>query len=145
MRRHAAGVCILTAGEGDTLNGMAVTSATSFSFDPPSILVCVNEAASIATELSLGARFGLTVLGQGHKDVAERFSRKPSGRARFAHPAWRLEKDRTPWLQDAPANLQCVVERTVGFGTHVAVIGSVRGVHLGAEQPTLIYRDGAFG
>ena len=35
MRRHAAGVCIISTGTGYEVNGMAVTAATSFSLAPP--------------------------------------------------------------------------------------------------------------
>ena len=144
MRRHAAGVCIISIGEGDQVNGMAVTSATSFSFDPPSVLVCVNERASIATWLREECEFGLTVLGGRHEAVAAAFSRKPSGRPRFDHGAWRLEPGEAPWLEDAPANLACVVECTLVYATHMAVIGRVRAARLGPDGPSLVYRDGRY-
>ena len=144
MRRHAAGVCIVSIGEGEAVNGMAVTAATSFSMEPPSMLVCINEGASIAGELVEGAAFGLTVLGCGHEAVAAAFSRKPSGRPRFDQGAWRLEAGALPWLHDAPANLACVVVRTLAYRTHRAVIGRVDGVHLGEASASLIYRDGVY-
>ena len=34
MRRHAAGVCVITLGTGEEVNGMAATAVTSFSMDP---------------------------------------------------------------------------------------------------------------
>lgn len=144
MRRHAAGVCIVSTGEGEDVNGMAVTSATSFSFDPPSVLVCVNETASIAARLGEGCVFGLTLLGRAHEAVAAAFSRKPSGRPRFDHGAWMLEAGEPPWLADAPANLACVVERTLSYGTHMALIGRVRSAKLGPHGPSLVYRDGRY-
>ena len=144
MRRHAAGVCIISVGAGEAVNGMAVTAATSFSMDPPSMLVCVNENASLAQALREGDAFGLTLLGGGHEAIAAAFSRKPSGRPRFDHGRWRLEAGALPWLEDAPGNLACVVVRTLSYGTHRAIIGRVDGVHLGESSSSLIYRDGAY-
>lgn len=144
MRRHAAGVCIISTGQGEDVNGMVITAATSFSFDPPSVLVCINQSASIASRLDLGASFSLAVLGRQHELVAAGFCRKPSGRARFSHGDWSLEPDELPWLADAPANVACTVERTLSYGSHTAVIGAVRSARLGPDQPSLIYRDGRY-
>jgi flavin reductase (DIM6/NTAB) family NADH-FMN oxidoreductase RutF len=144
MRRHAAGVCVLSAGQGERLNGMAVTAATSFSMDPPSVLVCVNEAASLAPQLVDGACFGLTVLGREHEEVAAAFGSKPSGPARFRHADWRRPGDDAPWLEGAPANLSCIVERRLTYGSHTAVIGRVTAVRLGPDAPSLVFRDGVY-
>ncbi len=123
---------------------MAVTAASSFSMDPPSVLVSVNRSASIHSDLGIGRHFGLTVLGRQHEAVASAFSRKPSGRTRFDHGRWRLEADTPPWLEDAPANLVCFVERSLAYGTHTALVGRVQHVRLGPDEPSLIYRDGRY-
>ena len=144
MRRHAAGVCVITLGTGEEVNGMAATAVTSFSMDPPSLLICVNATASIAKDLTVGAGFGVTFLGRRHEEIVSAFSRKPSGRPRFADPAWRFESDGRPWLADAVANLNCRVQASFAYATHVAVIGDVIGGQVGPEGPSLIYRDGCF-
>ena len=144
MRRHAAGVCVITLGEGEEVNGMAATAVTSFSMDPPSLLICVNGTASIAKDLTVGACFGVTFLGRRHEEIVALFSRKPSGRPRFVDPAWRFEPDGRPWLADAVANLNCKVQTSLAYATHVAVIGDVLSGELGPEGPSLIYRDGCF-
>jgi flavin reductase len=144
MRRHAAGVCVVSVGEGESVNGMTITAATSFSMSPPSILICVNETASVAPLLALGAGFGLTVLGRHQDGIAAAFARRPSGRSRFEHGAWRLGAGRPPRLEDAAANLACTVVEVVAYGSHVAIIGRVDDVHLGAECPSLVYRDGQY-
>ena len=144
MRRHAAGVCILTVGEGEDVNGMAATAVTSFSMSPPSLLACVNQEASIAQVLRPGARFGVTVLGRRHEEVVARFSRKPTGRARFDDDQWRFTIGGRPWLADAIANLACEVQVCFGYATHQALIATVTAARLGPQGPSLIYRDGAF-
>ena len=144
MRRHAAGVCIVTSGLGEAVNGMSATAMTSFSLDPPSILVCVNNAASIADALTHGAAFGVTILDRAHESVAAAFSRKPTGRPRFDSGDWRMEDGSVPWLRDAPANLSCVVVASLVYGSHTALVGRVTGVRLGEDGASLIYRDGIY-
>lgn len=145
MRRHVAGVCIVSAGCGEEANGMAVTAATSFSLDPPSVLICINAAASVSAQLDPGARLTLTVLGADHREVAEAFSRRPAGRARFRTGAWTLPADAPPRLDGAPANLSCRVVRELAFGSHRALVAEVEAVRLGPDAGSLIYRDGTYG
>ncbi len=144
MRRHAAGVCILSTGTGDAVNGMAVTAATSFSAEPPAMLVCVNQSASICAQLSLGTCFCLTLLGTQHAAVAQAFSRKPAGRPRFDHGGWLLEPGHLPVLPDAPANVACRVERVLAYGSHFAFVGLVEQLRLGPDTASLVYRDGTY-
>ena len=144
MRRHAAGVCVITTGTGEEVNGIAATAVTSFSMDPPALLVCVNAAASLAQDLRVGARFGVTLLGRRHEEVVAAFSRKPSGRLRFVDEAWCFDPHGCPRLSDAVANLLCEVKVSVAYATHLAIIGGVCSGQVGPEGPSLIYRDGAF-
>ena len=143
VRRHAAGVCIISTGAGEAVNGMAVTAATSFSMHPPAMLACVNRSASITAQLSSGSRFCLTLLGVQHAPVAQAFSRKPGGRARFDHGTWRLESGELPLMEDAPANISCRIEQVFAYGSHAALVGLMQGVRLGPDTVSLVYRDGA--
>ena len=145
MRRHAAGVCILTTGAGEAVNGMAVTAVSSFSLDPPSMLVCVNRSASVVRDVEVGGRFGLSLLARGDERLVEHFAGRPSGRERFCDPSWRLNAGELPRLEGAPANLGCRLERTLAYGTHLAWIGLLEQVRLGPDAPSLVYRDGALG
>ncbi len=144
MRRHAAGVCIVSVGTGQAVNGVTVSSATSFSMEPAAVLFCINSSASIVPQLGSDLPFSLTVLGQRHQAVAQAFSCEPSGRIRFDSGPWIFYDDTTPWLKDAPANIRGRVTRTLAYGSHIAVIGLVVGVDLGEDTPSLLYRDGKF-
>ena len=144
MRRHALGVCILSAGGEEDANGMAVTSATSLSMAPPSMLVSVNTAASLSAKLKVGAAFSLTLLDRRHEAVAAVFSRKPSGRTRFETGDWRIGPQEPPWLADAPANLWCVIEAELAYGSHRALVGRVLKTRLGEDGASMIYRDGEY-
>ena len=145
MRRHAAGVCVLSSGEGEAITGMVVTAVTSFSMDPPSLLVCVNDGASVAPLIRQSRRFAVSLLGPDHADVVETFCRAPSGPERFAKGDWRRDEADAPWLADAVAHITCEVVAETSFGTHTALVGRVRAVRLGPASSSLVFRDGVYG
>jgi len=60
MRRLAGGVSIITAGRGDDITGMTVTSLTSLSADPPRLLVSLNRQASSFGLIERNRTFGST-------------------------------------------------------------------------------------
>ena len=108
------------------------------------MLVCVNRSASISAELLTGVHFRLTLLGAQHAPVAQAFSRKPGGRARFHHGRWRLGAGELPLLEDAPANISCRIEKVFVYGSHAALVGLVQDVRLGPDMAGLVHRDGAY-
>ena len=81
MRHVAATVYAVTTGHGGGRNGILATAVSSLSFEPPSLLVCVNRSASLHGPLASAETFCVNVLGLGNRDVAEHFMR--SGADRF--------------------------------------------------------------
>ena len=67
MRRLAGGVCIITAGLGEDITGMTVTSLTSLSAAPPRLLVSINRQASSFAPI---ARHRLDGRGGDHRELA---------------------------------------------------------------------------
>ena len=49
-----------------------------------------------------------------------------------------------PYLTDAQANLFCVVDGMLGYGTHTIFVGRVDAIRLHGETRPLIYGDGRF-
>jgi Flavin reductase like domain len=86
MRQLAGGVSVITAGQGDEITGMTVTSVSSLSADPPSLIVSVNRASSSWPLLQRHPFFGVNILSADQIDVAERFAGKDGlkGADRFA-------------------------------------------------------------
>lgn len=144
MRLHVAGVCVITAGRGEAVNGMVATAVTSFSLDPPSILVCINYNASIAEQIMADRRFGVTLLGAHHADAANSMSRQQSGRERFDCGGWRFSTNAPPVLDDASANLVCATVASLGFATHHALVGKIEAVTVQPAVPTLLYGNGTY-
>jgi len=90
MRRLVGGVSVITAGVGNDISGMTVTSVSSLSVDPPSLIVSVNRASSSWPLLKQHRYFGVNILNADQIDIAERFTGKDGlkGAERFAGAEW---------------------------------------------------------
>ena len=87
MRHLVSGVCIVTAGLGDDQAGMTVTSATSLSIDPPTMIVCINRSSSVWQRIQRYRHFCINILADHHNEIAERFAGHGAFAARLATPA----------------------------------------------------------
>jgi len=143
MRYLASGVGVVSALGPAGPAGLAATSITSLALDPPSLLVCVNRSASLHAHLSVGSRFCVSLLAADQKDVAATFGGGDKA-LRFQVGDWVADAHVVLRLAGALANISCVVDQMILYGTHSIVIGGVDEVHLSAQGAPLIYYDGAY-
>lgn len=143
MRRLASTVTIITARDNEKGHGMTATAVTSVTTTPPSILICVNNAASIHAPITESGRFCVNLLSCDHLDLVPVFSGAQKGQERFSTGAWSEDEDDAPYLSDAQANLFCRVTKTVGHGSHSIFIGEVEDVRMTGEVAPLLYQQGA--
>ena len=146
MRSLAGGVSVITVGRGRDITGMTVTSVSSLSTEPPSLIVSVNRASSSWPLLKRYGAFGVNILGAAQIDIAERFSGKDGlkGAARFDGLEWTVGVTGAPLLVDAPAAIDCNVEDIIERHSHAIVIGRVRAVLTLQGQDALTYFDGRY-
>ena len=146
MRHLIGAVSVITVGRGDDITGMTVTSMSSLSIDPPSLVVSVNRAASSWLLLKQYGFFGVNVLSAGQREIAERFSGKGGlkGAARFAGAEWSPRGPGAPLLAGALAAIDCEVEEIIERHSHGIVIGRVREVQLAPAGAALAYWHGDY-
>lgn len=148
MRRLASGVSVLSARDrhGDRF-GMTVSSVTSVSDTPPSLLVCVNKQVALQGHVStLGSHFAINILGRDQKDISNACAGMKGAQDRFSLGDWRQHEDQTPYLGDAQAVFFCTSDKVVSYGTHHIVIGRIYHVEMGLLAPDpLLYLDGGYG
>lgn len=144
MRRLAATVTIVTIRDGGRPMGMTATAVSSLAADPPSLLVCVNQSASMHNPLIETQAFCVNILHQDQHAVARVFSDSALRDARFATGEWEHRDDAPPYLTDAQAVLLCERRQLVTFATHTICIGAVREVRLREDIDPLLYLDGKF-
>lgn len=144
MRRLAATVSIITARDGDNKAGMAATAVTSLCMSPPSILVCVNNSASVHPLIVASGGFCVNVLHGKQDDIASLFGGKIPQSERFGSAHWRYDENGLPYLDDAQAVIVCQIGDQLQYGTHSVFIGNVVSVKIAGEVSPLVYADGKF-
>jgi flavin reductase (DIM6/NTAB) family NADH-FMN oxidoreductase RutF len=143
MRRHAAGVTIVTTRLGGIRAGLTATSVCSITAEPPRLLVCVQRDAD-AHDIVLRSRlFAVNVLTPAQRAIADRFggldeSRGPS---RFALGDWMPGITGAPLLAGAAASFECALVETVAASTHSVFIGQVEAARFDEHAPALAYHD----
>jgi flavin reductase (DIM6/NTAB) family NADH-FMN oxidoreductase RutF len=143
MRRFASTVSIVSAQSGSERHGTTATAVASVSIEPPSLLVCINRGGRLHQFLREEARFCVNVLQVGNLPVSQAFSSPMSSADRFAHGEWRTDHE-LPYLADAQANLFCVKEIEVPYGSHTVFIGRVFDARVREEVRPLLYGNGSY-
>jgi flavin reductase (DIM6/NTAB) family NADH-FMN oxidoreductase RutF len=144
MRRLAASVSIVVARGNNGPVGMAATSITSLTADPPAVLVCVNRSTSLHALLEPTAPLSVNLLSRHQQDVSAVFGGGVPREDRFKVGDWREGRNGLPVLDGAQANLLCVIDAMLAYGTHSIVIARVLEAQVSETIAPLIYQDGAY-
>ena len=144
MRRLAASVSIVVAKGDDGPVGIAATSITSLTADPPAVLVCVNRTASLHACLEPTAPLSVNLLSRHQQDVSAAFGGGIARSERFKVGTWRVGSNGLPVLAEAQANLSCVIDAMLAYGTHSIVIARVLEADVSESVGPLIYQDGTY-
>jgi flavin reductase (DIM6/NTAB) family NADH-FMN oxidoreductase RutF len=146
MRHLAGGVSVITAGRGRDITGMTVTSVSSLSVDPPTLIVSINRESSSWPLLKRYGFFGVNILTSDQIDIAERFTGKGGlkGADRFAGARWITRASGVPLLEGALAAIDCEVEHIVERHSHAIVIGRVLDMQSSSRSAALAYWQGQY-
>jgi flavin reductase ActVB len=149
MAHFASGVTIVAARRSGGLIGFTATGFTSVSLSPPLILVCVAKTASAYDGVVGAELFGVSVLGEGQRWIAERFA--TTGIDRFdGVSVLQGAVASVPLIDGALAHLECRPHARHDAGDHTLLVGHVVSATTSAtttsERPLLHYarRFGAF-
>ncbi|WP_327005073.1 flavin reductase family protein [Dactylosporangium sp. NBC_01737] len=142
LRRHAAGVVVITATGPHGPAGFTATSFTSVSLHPPLVSFCLDRRSSSWPTVQAAGHVGVHVLADAQEQVARQFA--TSGIDRFAAPTrWRAGAHDVPVLDGALAVLVCRVVERVHAGDHAIVLAEpVLGEH--QEGLPLLYHMGRY-
>ena len=143
MRRVASTVNVISICVDGQAMGITATAVSPISMDPPSLLVCINRAASVHASMEDVDRFAVNVLHRDQENVAQIFADRRFHDERFAD-GWESDGASPPRLTDAQATILCRRIDHHQFGTHSIFIGVVEEVLTRAEVDPLLYLDGRF-
>ena len=143
MRRLASAVTVISATHDGRRHGMTATAVTSVSCEPPSLLACINRAASLHDPLVASARFCVNILYGDQSNVADAFGGGGNG-DRFNTGTWMAHANGLPYLADAQASLFCDADLVTRYGTHSIVVGKISEIIVGGHVAPLLYQDGRY-
>jgi flavin reductase (DIM6/NTAB) family NADH-FMN oxidoreductase RutF len=138
MASLASGVSVVTAKRPDgTPCGLAATSVSSYSADPPSVLVSIGHRSRCHDALTACERFGVHILHSGEERIARAFAARADDK--FAGLEWSWDGD-VPELPGSLAYLRCRRSENFTRYDHTIVIGDIVGGRLEHAEPLLYAR-----
>tara|TARA_B100000035_G_scaffold111631_1_gene94751 strand:+ start:950 stop:1354 length:405 start_codon:yes stop_codon:yes gene_type:complete len=123
-------------------NAITVSSVTSISMDPPSLLICINKSSRIHDTLQIGSKFCINLLKKDQEELSNICSDEESYEERFNNENWDTKE--IPFLSNAQANIFCKVDKLTSYHTHTIVVGLVENANHTNEISTLTYVDGKY-
>ena len=146
MRNVTGAVSIIASGPVGERSGLTATAVCSVSDQPPTLLVCVNRAATSREVIARTGSFSVNVLGANCHALATHFSGRTgaSGEGKFDAGAWTTLATGAPILTSALAAFDCEVVDIKDVATHSIVIGRVIAGKLGPAGAPLLYARGAY-
>jgi len=147
LRRHPAGVTIVTLNAASGPVGFTATSFASLSLDPPLVCFNITHTSSSIEALHAADSMVIHLLGEHQLHLAQRFSR--SADERFADESlWTTLDTGEPVLHGTPSWIRTAVHQLIPAGDSTLVIGLVDRVHWdedGEDSPSpLLYHKGSY-
>lgn len=141
LGRFASGVTVITTHDVDGRDhGMTLSAFSSLSLDPPLVLVCIGDAASIAGTMANAGFFAVNILAADQEPLSRRFSAKDEDR--FENIAMTRGANGLPLLDGALAHVQCRITARHPGGDHTIVVGEVIETASREGDPLLYVRGG---
>ena len=100
MRRYIYSVSVMSnIDKNGVPNAITVSSVTSISMNPPSLLICINKSSRIHDTLELGSKFCINLLNKSQEELSNICSDEDRYEQRFYDENWNL--DNVPFLENA--------------------------------------------
>ena len=141
MSRLGAAVNIITTDGAGGRAGFTASAVCSVTDDPPTLLICLNRAASVYRAFDANAVLCVNVLAAGQQTLSGVFGGKTPMNDRFAAGRWRTGSTGSPVLEGAAASFDCRVVGRTSVGTHDVLFCEAVAIALGDTAHGLIYFD----
>jgi flavin reductase (DIM6/NTAB) family NADH-FMN oxidoreductase RutF len=139
MRRHASGVCVVTAVVDGARYGATVGSLASLSLDPALVGVSIGRQSSFHEPLREAGRFGVSLLAGDQARLAQHFGRSGVPPIALWAGIGLHAEEPAPLLAGALAWLTCATQAEHRAGDHTIFVASVETIELGREDTSLVY------
>lgn len=137
-----SGVTAVSAIVDNEPIGLAASSFTTVSLDPPLVSVCAQNTSSTWPQLRSATRLGISVLGEHQEEECQRLARK--GVDRFSELDWSADSAGAVLIDGAPLQLSCTIESEVAAGDHSIVVLRIHEVQSDASIAPLVFHGSTF-
>ena len=137
-----SGVAAVCARVDKVPIGMAASSFTSVSVDPPLVSVCIQKTSSTWPILRERHRLGLSVLAEHHDQAVRQLASKHGDR--FAGVEWDAGPHDSVFVRGSSAWLEVSVFEEVPAGDHIIALLEVHGLDTAEDTLPLIFHGSKF-
>jgi flavin reductase (DIM6/NTAB) family NADH-FMN oxidoreductase RutF len=142
-----SGVVAVAAVVGEQLVGLAASSFTSVSMDPPLVSFSIANSSRTWPDLRRADRIGVTILAAHHGDVCRQLA--GPAQHRFDGVPTTVSAAGAVTLDEGLAWFDCSIHREVEAGDHTIVLLRLHAVEHPADPPggssPLVFHRSAFG
>lgn len=139
MARLGAAVNIITTDGPAGCVGFTASAVCSVTDEPPTLLVCLNRAASVYPAVLSNGVLCVNALGAGQQALSGLFGGKTPMDERFAAARWSRNLTGAPVLEGAAVSFDCRVARSISVGTHDVLFCEVLALTKHTEAHGLVY------
>jgi flavin reductase (DIM6/NTAB) family NADH-FMN oxidoreductase RutF len=137
-----SGVIAVAAEVDGALTGLAASSFTSVSLDPPLVSFSIARTSKTWPDLRRAPHLGITILAEHHSDVCRQLAGPVDDR--FTGIAVTASEEGAITLDDGIAQFDCTVYSEVDAGDHLVILLQLHAVRHSPGQPLVFHRS-AFG
>ncbi|MFJ1257363.1 NADH-dependent FMN reductase RutF [Cupriavidus sp. CuC1] len=139
MARLGAAVNIITTDGPGGRAGFTASAVCSVTDDPPTLLVCLNRAASVYPAFLANGVLCVNALGAGQQALSSLFGGKTPMHERFAAGRWGRKLTGAPVFEGAAVSFDCRVVRSTSVGTHEVLFCEVIALTAHTDAHGLMY------
>jgi flavin reductase (DIM6/NTAB) family NADH-FMN oxidoreductase RutF len=137
-----SGVTALCGMVGNAPHGMAASSFTSVSLEPPFVSVCVAHTSATWPVLSKLPRLGVSVLAEDHAAVVTSLAAKNTDR--FDGVVWESSSAGAVFVHGSTLWLECSVETQLPAGDHDIVLLRIQALHTYPDVSPMVFHGSRY-
>lgn len=132
-------ICGIVAGAP---HGIAASSFTSVSLEPPLVSVCIAHTSTTWPKLAQAKRLGLSVLAAGHHRVARSLAARSTDK--FSDVEWVATTDGAVLVRGSTLWLECAIFEQVPAGDHDIVILRITSLETHPDIAPMVFHRSAY-
>jgi flavin reductase (DIM6/NTAB) family NADH-FMN oxidoreductase RutF len=140
--RFPSGVAAVCGEVDQKPIGMAVSSFTSVSLEPPLVSICIAQTSKSWSLLRQARNLGVSILSAEHGFACRQLSAKSGDR--FEGVSLRRSRSGALFIANAAAWLDCGIEREIDAGDHYIVLLAINSLGLDPDISPLVFHDSDF-